>query len=1188
MADLRQSHFHFNPTILRMSMLCCCRSSRTTCRGPVQEDAVELPTEPPRARLSKSLSPMSEIELSSLPVVVPLASSLLHTSIQQAAVDPAVLEVEDSDDDDLVRDTRTRNSSTGTLVAIKTKLIRRLSQKSELKRHSQQSLGTSDEEIARRAELKRLMHKRIQEELESEEEHKEEASVNTSNPEEPQQDLGSQTKLPGGGPRDAIEFSVSGVHETRSNDLACIASTIIPLAFPVREVQSNALRRRSSCPGSTSQSRETSDLDCSGALKERGSLPQLPSCPPLPYSPKLSPVRSPSVQGSESVCSSWRLSYSAGQLESYLGVHDDLESGEGSEFAEPGTQQDPDQGDKEPNSDIKSLSLGSQGSEIDEQLSETTQPPQQALSHDKQETISNANASEGMSTEGISMDNFHDITIDMDSPLDIWLRSQELQANSVVSSRRNSDMILQLIPESPSQEVQSHTSQDIDGPKSQVRSSHEPPDPTSLSQHGPPGAWPQTHSSHSDTESISIYQYNEIPHAVTQRTNDPSDANLGMAGRTPAESSSHYTSSRYTTRTNSRQPTPKESRLSIMGVFGARKVTSPLPPFHPPNWSAEAEKSDVSSYKTAPNDISTPDLVVSDAQQLRRPMVETTAMGISETASFKQREEELRSIEKRFGQVHARREPSIPIASRFHEEFDEARASRSGRQSLFAKLHLPLTRKAKHSMKDEADGKLVVTSSKGLKPRDTEGTISQRQQVVSPETDCHEAPKCHAVLSNTFLQHADGARGTSLPISKQGNNGTGESDPDHISPTVKSPKVEPGSTLKPPPRPEPCSTPRSDISNFVLKKWVDQLDSEDSMPQEPRLEPQPQAARRYRTPPASWAKWPSHTRHERAGPAGEGDSVIPQDFALRVGSGGSRMTWTTDNPGEPSQRDATPSPRTLSSRFGQVVKDGLSRMLRGKDTLESNSRDSPEVYRGKPDGNLEYPELEILPMRGGYKELQALEQQIDSMKHRSVSSKFHNPRASADSTKPPLATWLAEEIHKIRHGDDASSQNGGGFVVGPLEDLKVTPSQALAVPRAVSGTTEQSETPQSHVSYDDCVLKHMLEDEEGSIRRMSTAIGERPRARTIRSLTFKAIATDSHPHIGNKALTRENQGHSWYGKPGDDRQLPLPQSSNSVRVGNHERKALEEESGLTGTEARRISKENQYDLLSKTPSTSTI
>lgn len=88
MADVRQSHFHFNPTILRMSMLCCCRSSRTTCQGPVQEDAVELPTEPPRARLSKSLSPMSEIELSSLPVAVPLASSLLHTSIQQAAVDP--------------------------------------------------------------------------------------------------------------------------------------------------------------------------------------------------------------------------------------------------------------------------------------------------------------------------------------------------------------------------------------------------------------------------------------------------------------------------------------------------------------------------------------------------------------------------------------------------------------------------------------------------------------------------------------------------------------------------------------------------------------------------------------------------------------------------------------------------------------------------------------------------------------------------------------------------------------------------------------------------------------------------------------------------------------------------------------------------------------------------------------------
>ncbi|KAG7124754.1 hypothetical protein HYQ44_001939 [Verticillium longisporum] len=66
-------------------------------------------------------------------------------------------------------------------------------------------LGTSEEEMARRAELKRIMHKRIQEELKSEEEQPEPSTGSASGVKY------STTPIdfPGGGPRDHLEFSIA-------------------------------------------------------------------------------------------------------------------------------------------------------------------------------------------------------------------------------------------------------------------------------------------------------------------------------------------------------------------------------------------------------------------------------------------------------------------------------------------------------------------------------------------------------------------------------------------------------------------------------------------------------------------------------------------------------------------------------------------------------------------------------------------------------------------------------------------------------------------------------------------------------------------------------------------------------------------------------------------------------------------
>lgn len=118
------------------------------------------------------------------------------------------LVVDDSDGDAEANNTLTKTSSTNSaLNVVRTKLIRHMSNENEANRRSRASVGHSQEEVARRAELRRFRHQRIQEELKSENNHAE--SSNTSHRStsylSPLIDAGQ----PRVGPRDTIEFTVA-------------------------------------------------------------------------------------------------------------------------------------------------------------------------------------------------------------------------------------------------------------------------------------------------------------------------------------------------------------------------------------------------------------------------------------------------------------------------------------------------------------------------------------------------------------------------------------------------------------------------------------------------------------------------------------------------------------------------------------------------------------------------------------------------------------------------------------------------------------------------------------------------------------------------------------------------------------------------------------------------------------------
>ncbi|CAJ2511288.1 Uu.00g069130.m01.CDS01 [Anthostomella pinea] len=1108
-----------------MSILCCCRSRRVICPEPSRE-VLELPTPPPRAKLSKSPFPRSVPDMSLSPVLSKQAPSLFTTSMHQAQVNPADIDADDSDEDIPIRNTK--NSSTNTLEAIKTKLIRRLSQKSEPKGHSPQTLGNNDDELARRAELKRLMHKRIQEELKSEEEE----GVKPTCLEPPRRDSCKEPDLPGGGPRDTIEFSVSSPVEDEPREQSRSSQEAIPLAFPVAR-QRAVSGRRNSCPDSTYRSRQNLSLDGNLPLRERGSLPQLPS------SPLLLPVHFPNGRGSPSI-QSWRLdSYSSGQLANFLGVPEDTKQTISSQPPEISIQAEVDQryDDEEHKSPPKK----------DDHPSVNDPAESECPAEDSLEPMTPKGSNEcpidvldNNREEEESIANNNDTSIDRYSPLDMWLRSQEVQSTSVVSSRNNSDMMLDKIAGSNSQQAPSETgAPNREAPQPPTMVLPEAAEQVDDPQRDPPGAWPRSEdasvglerasSSTPSDESIALQRaVAEMSEALSEDPPVPEEAQQ--------ESSSRYTSSRYTTRPNSRQPTPKESHLKLTELLGGRKAALPVAPLNRlevPSRKKDGEKSETSSYKTASTVLPSSDWALEDIPASRRATAGAISVAASETASFRHREAELKSIEQRFGSGNIRRNNSIQAVSRFQEDFDQPRPSRSSRHSIMAKFHLTVPKQAKVSTQrpesSDAKGGLpegrlagaeytehpyasysdsavnrpaspFIQANGGRRPAIVESATGVWQRAFKQEADRRESrsqsragshklyasprgQKAVVAVSNAIQEHA--ATGNHFHIVDHNISGTRKRSTSQPQSPGTLPLVQTD-------RHEP-----NNASHGVLREWVNQLEAGNLQPH-PESEvymPQNRSLGR-RTPPKSWAKWPSHSRHERAGAAGAKDHVVPRDFGVpsELCSDQALPPLKMGN-GSLKKRNLTPVSRTLSGQFGRAVKGGWQKLISSRDNVDDEPKYSSSRSNSHKDrGHLEYPELELLPTPAGFREVQALEQTIDKIKHRSVSRTPRLRESSDDSTRPPLTSRIAEEVHKFQHvveNEPYSGSEQSSKMI--LSGLPMTPSQVLPAPRAVSGATEEFQTPGSHISYEDCVPTHMLDDdvEKDSIHSDDTTVATR-------------------------------------------------------------------------------------------------
>lgn len=196
-----------------MTLLCCCRSrphhGNNNGTGETQ----------PRPLWSESpLQPVFDVHPSpvhhgrSLGHPPPAAESSKKDEIVSAVpvafpgkglVDLEQLVIDDSEGEG--RYTPLGRRASATWEAVRNRLTRHISLESSFKKQTPSLTGRSQEEIARRAELKRLMHKRIQDELLCDD-----SLVELCTDDRRSTRKASLTNLsqPGGGPRDTIEFIV--------------------------------------------------------------------------------------------------------------------------------------------------------------------------------------------------------------------------------------------------------------------------------------------------------------------------------------------------------------------------------------------------------------------------------------------------------------------------------------------------------------------------------------------------------------------------------------------------------------------------------------------------------------------------------------------------------------------------------------------------------------------------------------------------------------------------------------------------------------------------------------------------------------------------------------------------------------------------------------------------------------------
>ncbi|KAK0662548.1 hypothetical protein QBC41DRAFT_28435 [Cercophora samala] len=671
-----------------MVVFCCCtsaRSSKTRSMTPRSPEPV-LPSPPPPARLPGplTLNPVNPLSTETSP----RSLSSLQTSVPAniSPIEPielGQLVVEDSDSEDEPDHPAPHNKSTSTLQLVRTRIRRHLSQDSLSKKKARSAVGFTHEEIQRRAELKRLMHKRIQEELRSEEGQESSRSEVSSDrrPGSPKIDL-----LPGGGPRDNIEFVVADESRPNSPGMNSEAPDADQTYYDETQEHPSAYPEALAPVAANFKT-----------VRERSSFPEMPA------SPDLVPRRYPST-GETSSIGSWRLSYSAGQLDELFNYID--------------------RGEPSGHVDALRSSSGSQPeSVIHISASSGLHPPRHTHSLSRSHSSPARPGTQG--NEAVS--------VAEQSPLSVWLRSQGLRSRSsslarssdqdfepaasvqqaeVVYLRRWSSVQNSAVPEAEIQKPEIVHLYDMDihrqlGTRTFNTPMDSPTRSRSMRNSGASGSGGvQTSGSTIPPSSDPPSNKSTFNHSeVILAPHDPN--NLGT------KSSSVYPSTG-----QSLQPSAGASTLDLPGTLAPHELPPAftLPGFkwidtvNNPHLVGESVES---LHRTAgENSVNNSSAMLEGRSEARRSSPATTG----DTSSRIRKESQLDTVEKSIGYFHLGHGAPALIVKRFRKEADTP-PPEPVKHSFLARLHLTIPRRAK------------------LVPRNFDGAVTEQEQDQASDSE---------------------------------------------------------------------------------------------------------------------------------------------------------------------------------------------------------------------------------------------------------------------------------------------------------------------------------------------------------------------------------------------------------------------------------------------------------------------
>ena len=358
------------------------------------------------------------------------------------------------------------------------------------------------------------------------------------------------------------------------------------------------------------------------------------------------------------------------------------------------------------------------------------------------------------------------------------------------------------------------------------------------------------------------------------------------------------------------------------------------------------------------------------ARYARSATKDNSSAIVSETASFRRMETELSVIESRFASSEARRAPSTPVSSKFHEEFDEpprpktpevpkqsalsrfarfALRSYDGAQNMEDLLSVPVpdfqpelgTSSAVFSPLD--DKNVADLWGQALKMRDEGNEV--RTQLHIPQIRRKSTQRSRKKTSSEA--EAERPKGAIDGVLRLGRSRKKTDADNHKNATQEY---------------QEKFKERVAAKELIMDSWEAEMEAsaQKAKAKSRNIVRQNKPSQPDRRFPVSWSRFPSHSRSERISSASAVDRVQTKDFA-NVGKKDGEIVWCLSHEEDGHHTEL----EYLQHKKGFMgkVKDRLANELYRKDT-EVQQQSSSKGRRGSLSmaRKLEYPELEVLPL----------------------------------------------------------------------------------------------------------------------------------------------------------------------------------------------------------------------------------